>query len=119
MRGLRLRNRLLLGAAAVGALALPYGAFAQSAATLDEVVVQGTVPAPRPRPAPTRRPAPATPIAPAAPVVTTPVTPPALSVVATTPVTGIGFDRNKIPAMVQTLTAQDFYRTHSPSVLVP
>ncbi len=37
--------------------------------------------------------------------------------VATTPVTGIGFDRNKVPAMVQTLTAQDFYRTHSPSVL--
>ena len=36
---------------------------------------------------------------------------PALSVVATTPVTGIGFDRDKVPAMVQTLTAEDFYRT--------
>ena len=31
--------------------------------------------------------------------------------------TGIGFDRNKVPAMVQTLTAEDFYRAHSPSVL--
>ena len=42
---------------------------------------------------------------------------PALSVVSTTPITGIGFDRNKVPAMVQTVTASDFQRADSPSVL--
>jgi TonB-dependent Receptor Plug Domain. len=32
-------------------------------------------------------------------------------------VTGIGFDRNKVPAMAQTVTAEDFSRVHSPNVL--
>ena len=118
MRSLRLQNRLLLGAVAAGALMLSGAAIGQTAATLDEIVVQGATPRPPARPAPTRRPTrSATSTTPAAPATPAPVTTPALSVVATTPVTGIGFDRNKVPAMVQTLTAEDFYRTHSPSVL--
>ena len=42
---------------------------------------------------------------------------PAYQVIATTPVTGIGFDRNKVPAMAQTVTAEDFSRVYSPNVL--
>ena len=42
---------------------------------------------------------------------------PALAVVSTTPVTGLGFDRDKVPALVQTLTTEDFTRAGSPSVL--
>ena len=55
------------------------------------------------------------PVAPA----TTPVPSalPAFQVIATTPVTGIGFDRNKVPAMAQTVTAEDFSRAYSPNVL--
>src|SRR5262249_32435183 len=41
---------------------------------------------------------------------------PAFQAVATTPVTGLGVDRDKIPAMVQTLTAEDFSRVYSPNV---
>jgi hypothetical protein len=29
-------------------------------------------------------------------------------------VTGLGFDRDKVPAMVQTLPAEDFSRVYSP-----
>jgi iron complex outermembrane receptor protein len=36
--------------------------------------------------------------------------------VAPTPVTGLGFDRDKVPAMVQTLPAEDFSRVYSPNV---
>src|SRR5262249_56286227 len=32
------------------------------------------------------------------------------------PLQGAGIDRDKVPAMVQTLTADDFQRTYSPSV---
>src|SRR6476661_7195519 len=134
MRGVggrfRDRSRLAAGkrrlrqAAALGALILPGApmlsevAWGQAAATLPEV----TVVAPRPAPAPPRRPAPAArraavsrPVAPA----TTPVPSalPAFQVIATTPVTGIGFDRNKVPAMAQTVTAEDFSRVYSPNVL--
>ena len=42
---------------------------------------------------------------------------PAYQVIATTPVTGIGFDRSKVPAMAQTVTAEDFSRVYSPHVL--
>jgi iron complex outermembrane recepter protein len=42
---------------------------------------------------------------------------PAFQVIATTPVTGLGFDRDKVPALVQTLSAEDFTRAYSPSVL--
>src|SRR6266700_3076904 len=98
-------KRRLLQAAAVGALTLPSalmvpdGAWGQVAATLPEVTVTA------PRPAPVRRAAPA-----AAPQI------PAFQVVATTPVTGLGFDRDKVPAMVQTLPAEDFSRVFSPNV---
>lgn len=97
---------------------MPEAAWAQATATLPEV----TVTAPRPAPSPPRRPAtaprraaPAPPQSPApAPAVTAL---PAFQVVAPTPVTGIGIDRNKVPAMVQTLTAEDFSRVYSPSVV--
>ena len=84
-------------------------AVGQAAATLDEVVVQARrrpAAAGRPTSATARRAASARP--PPAPPPTRSALP-ALQVVATTPVTGIGFDRNKVPAMVQTLTAEDFY----------
>jgi iron complex outermembrane receptor protein len=96
---------------------LPNIAFGQSSATLDEIVVQGATP--RPRPAPARQTGSSTTPA-AAPQPSTPAPPrtsPALSVVSTTPVTGVGFDRNKVPAMVQTVTAPEFQRADSPSVL--
>jgi iron complex outermembrane recepter protein len=38
-------------------------------------------------------------------------------VVAPTPITGLGFDRSKVPAMVQTLPAADFSRDYSPNVV--
>jgi iron complex outermembrane receptor protein len=113
-----------LEAAALGALILPglamlpEAAWGQASATLPEV----TVVAPRPAPSPPRRQAPAArraavspPVAPA----TTPVPSalPAFQVIATTPVTGIGFDRNKVPAMAQTVTAEDFSRVYSPNIL--
>src|SRR5262249_5316222 len=34
-----------------------------------------------------------------------------------TPITGLGFDRSKVPAMVQTLPAEDFSRVYSPNVV--
>jgi hypothetical protein len=42
---------------------------------------------------------------------------PAFQVVAPTPITGLGFDRSKVPAMVQTLPAEDFSRVYSPNVV--
>src|SRR3981081_694720 len=112
------RRRRLLQAAARGALMVPEAAWGQTAATLPEV----TVVAPRPAPPPPRRQVPA----PRRAAVSRAVAPaplpapsvlPALQVIATTPVTGIGFDRSKVPAMVQTLTADDFSRVYSPSVV--
>jgi iron complex outermembrane receptor protein len=109
-------KRRLLGAAAFGALILPDTAWGQAAATLPEVTV--TAPRPTAAPARPRRAAPAptrpAPAAPAAPVATSEQR--AFQVVAPTPVTGIGFDRRKVPAMVQTLTAEDFSRVYSPNV---
>src|SRR4029453_9212275 len=78
----------------------------------------------RPAPKPPRRAAPAR----AAPAAARPATPPAapapapaalpaFQVVAPTPLTGIGFDRSKVPAMVQTLPAEDFSRVYSPNVV--
>jgi iron complex outermembrane receptor protein len=126
-RGSRLQaaKRQLLEAAAFGALVLPGVTmlpglvWGQVAATLPEV----TVTAPASSSAPVRRAraptesAPAPRPAPAAPTPTPVRALPAFQVVATTPVTGLGFDRNKVPAMVQTLTAEDFTRAYSPSVL--
>ena len=95
---------------------LPGAAWGQAAATLPEV----TVTAPRPAAAPVRRAAPAAsrPVRSAAPAAPAAVSgQPAFQVVAPTPVPGIGFDRNKVPAMVQTLTAEDFARVYSPNVV--
>jgi iron complex outermembrane receptor protein len=99
-------------------MTVPELAWGQAAATLPEV----TVVAPRPAPRPPQRQAPATRRAAASPPVAPATTPvpsalPAFQVIATTPVTGIGFDRNKVPAMAQTVTAEDFSRVHSPNVL--
>src|SRR5262249_57185843 len=41
---------------------------------------------------------------------------PEIVVVAPSPLQGAGIDRDKVPAMVQTLTSDDFQRTYSPSV---
>ncbi len=120
---LRGRKRSWRGAAVAGVLTWPAAAYGQAAATLDEVVVQAPAPVRPPsrpiRPAQEREPVPtparAVPTAPA-PAAPAPPPAPALSVVSTTPVTGIGFDRNKVPAMVQTVTAADFQRADSPSV---
>jgi iron complex outermembrane recepter protein len=120
----------LLRAAALGALASSGGltgmdaARGQVAATLPEVTVAAPRPAPVRRAAPAAKPAraarPARVAAPAPSPASEP-TPasqiPAFQVVATTPVTGLGFDRDKVPAMVQTLPAEDFSRVYSPNVV--
>src|SRR5262245_45513756 len=121
-------KRRLLGAVALGALPLPGGltspgpAWGQISETLPEV----TVSAPRPAHRPPRRPEPApaprraapspleTPEPAPAPAVTTPSP---FQFVAPTPITGLGIDRDKVPAMVQTLPAADFSRDYSPSVV--
>jgi hypothetical protein len=110
------RQRPLLQTLAIGALMLPEAAWGQVAETLPEVTVTA------PRPAPVRRPTQAATRARSAPStrVSAPAAPapqiPAFQVVATTPVTGLGFDRDKVPAMVQTLPAEDFSRVYSPNV---
>jgi hypothetical protein len=116
---LYVRERPLLPALAIGALMLPKAAWGQVAETLPEVTVTAPRPAPvqRPTQAATRaRSAPATRVSPP----TSPPPPaaqiPAFQVVATTPITGLGFDRDKVPAMVQTLPAEDFSRVYSPNV---
>ena len=120
MSSLRLRKRLLLGAAAMG-LDIARRTFSLSAVTLDRSRGPARRAAPTPQPSPP-------PQAPAAAcgnldhargshVYSCTQRRPAYQVIATTPVTGIGFDRNKVPAMVQTLTAEDFSRVYSPNVL--
>ena len=126
-------KRRLLAAVACGALPLPGlwassgPAWGQVSETLPEVTVTAPRPAPRPpkrtEPAP-RRPAPSRSQAPAparavsalapAPAVTTPSP---FQFVAPTPITGLGIERNKVPAMIQTLPAEDFSRTYSPNVV--
>jgi hypothetical protein len=110
---LSLWKRRLLGTVVVGAfplsggLTLPEPASGQASETLPEVTVTAPRPAPKPprRAAPARaapaaaRPAPKPPAAPAP----APAALPAFQVVAPTPLTGIGFDRSKVPAMVQTI----------------
>ncbi len=41
---------------------------------------------------------------------------PQIDVIATSPLTGTGIDRDKVPALVQTLSADDIQRTYSPSL---
>jgi hypothetical protein len=118
-------KRRLLVTVASGALALPaaltlpQAAWGQAAATLPEVTV--TAPQTAHKPPPRRRPATPSRAAPAAPVTPAPAPAasalPAFQVIATTPVPGIGFDRNKVPAMVQTVTSEDFSRVYSPNVV--
>src|SRR6516164_4599803 len=128
-------KRRLLGAVALSALPLPGWltspgpVWSQVSETLPEVTVTAPRPAPRPHrraaPAPRRaEPAPAPRRAEPAPPETAEPAPapavsalPAFQVVAPTPITGLGIDRNKVPAMVQTLPAEDFSRTYSPNVV--
>ena len=123
----------LLQAAAVSALASSGAltgvdaAWGQVSETLPEVTVTAPRPAPRPprrtepaprRPAPSRSEAPAPARAVSAPAPAPAVTTPSpFQFVAPTPITGLGIDRNKVPAMVQTLPAEDFSRTYSPNVV--
>jgi iron complex outermembrane recepter protein len=121
-----------LGAVAFGALPLlagltsPGSAWGQVSETLPEVTVTApkkTTPKPARRPAPAAaRPAATRPVA-SRPAPSPPAPAPALTTpspfqfVAPTPITGLGIDRNKVPAMVQTLPAEDFSRTYSPNVV--
>ena len=41
---------------------------------------------------------------------------PEIQVISTSPFSGGGIDRDKVPALVQTLTAEDFAQRHSPNV---
>src|SRR5262245_54186361 len=121
-------KRRLLGAVALGALPLPGGltspepAWAQISETLPEV----SVTAPRTVPRAPRRTEPTTRRTVRAPSETSEAAPastpvpsalPAYQAISTTPITGLGFDRNKVPAMVQTVTAEDFSRVYSPNVV--
>src|SRR5262245_50862949 len=114
-RSLSRWKRRLLGAVALGALLLagglasPEPTWAQVSETLPEVTVSAprtTHRAPR-RPEPTaRRAARATSSETSEPAPEPAPTPaasalPAFQVVAPTPITGLGFDRNKVPSMVQ------------------
>src|SRR5438132_10544346 len=111
------RRRALLQIFAMGALIVSEAAKGQVVETLPEVTVTA------PRPAPVRRAARVR--APAGPArsarISAPAAPapqiPAFQAVSTTPVTGLGFDRDKVPAMVQTLPADDFSRVYSPNVV--
>src|SRR5262245_16094308 len=97
VQGWRTRKEAWLGAVAAAVLMLPGAAFGQAAATLDEVVVQAPAASARPpsrptqsapqREAPERPARPASTPAPAAAPAPQPA--PALSVVSTTPITGI------------------------------
>src|SRR5262249_20032912 len=115
-------KRLLLAAVAFGAFSSE-SAWGQVSETLPEVTVTAPRPPRRAEPAP-RRPAPSRSRAPApARAVTAPAPAPAVTTpspfqfVAPTPITGPGIARRKLPAMVQTLPAEDFSRTYSPNVV--
>src|SRR5882757_1554390 len=41
---------------------------------------------------------------------------PEIQVISTSPLSGVGIDREKVPALVQTVTADDFARTYSPNL---
>ena len=104
------RRCLVLQAVAIGALMLLDVAWGQVMETLPEVTVSAPRRAPVRRAAPTARPAPSTPStrvsAPAPSRLSAPAPAPqipAFQAVATTPVTGLGVDRDKIPAMVLTI----------------
>src|SRR5262245_4786466 len=123
-------KRRLLGAVALSALPLPGWltspgpAWSHVSETLPEVTVTAPRPAHRPprraepatrraAPSPPERPEPAPAPAPAVSV----SAPSPFQFVAPTPITGLGIDRDKVPAMVQTLPAADFSRDYSPNVV--
>src|SRR5262249_8548504 len=109
-------KRRLLGAVALGALPLPGGltspgpTWGQVSETLPEVTVSAPRPAPGPPGGPEPAPAPRR-AAPSPPEPPEPAPAPAVTTrspfqfVAPTPITGLGIDRDKVPAMVQTLPA--------------
>src|SRR5499433_3248224 len=112
-------KRRLLRAAALGALASSGALTGVDAAwgQISETLPEVSVSAPRPKPRPPRRAEPAprrTASSEPAPAVTAPSP---FQFVAPTPITGLGIDRNKVPAMVQTLPAEDFSRVYSPNVV--
>src|SRR6516165_8702299 len=111
-----LRAAALSALASSGALTGVDAVWGQISETLPEV----TVSAPRPKPRPPRRAEPAARrAAPSAPKRPAPVpsmsAPSPFQFVAPTPITVLGIDRSKVPAMVQTLPAEDFSRTYSPN----
>src|SRR5262249_26428550 len=117
-------ERRLLQAPALGGLASARALIGVDAAwgQVSETLPEVTVSAPRPAHRPPRRPTPAPRrAAPSPPETSEPAPAPAVSalpafqVVAPTPITGLGFDRSKVPAMVQTLPAEDFSRVYSPN----
>src|SRR5262245_47934650 len=119
-------KRRLLRAAALGALASSGAltgvdaAWGQISETLPEVRVSAPRSAPRPprRPEPApRRAAPSAPERPEpAPAPVPPVTAPSpFQFVAPTPITGLGIDRSKVPAMGQTLPAETYPRPYAPT----
>src|SRR5262245_22506866 len=121
-------KRRLLRAAALGALASSGALIGMDAAwgQISETLPEVRVSAPRPAPRPPRRPEPAPRrAASSAPERPEPAPAPVPSVsapspfqfVAPTPITGLGIDRSKVPAMVQTLPAEDFSRVYSPNVV--
>src|SRR6516225_8191182 len=119
-------KRRLLRAAALGALASSGALIGVDAALgqISETLPEVRVSAPRSAPRPPRRPEPAPRrAAPSAPERPEPAPAPSVSApspfqfVAPTPITGLGIDRSKVPAMVQTLPAEDFSRTYSPNVV--
>src|SRR6516162_8420624 len=119
-------KRRLLRAAALGALASSGVLIGMDAALgqISETLPEVRVSAPRSAPRPPRRPEPAPRrAAPSAPERPEPAPAPSVSApspfqfVAPTPITGLGIDRSKVPAMVQTLPAEDFSRTYSPNVV--
>src|SRR5262249_59290556 len=111
------RRSLLSQTFAIGALMLPEVAWGQVTETLPEVTVSAPRQAPVRRAAPTARPARSTPSARVSAPTPSPQSAPApapqipaFQAVATTPVTGLGVHRDRIPAMEQTITNEGSVR---------
>src|SRR4051812_25036015 len=117
-------KRRLLEAVALGTLMVSDAALGVAWAQISETLPEVTVSAPRTTPRAPRRAEPTARRAARAPLETsepapapTPSALPAFQVIAPTPLTGLGFDRNKVPAMVQTVTSEEFSRVYSPNVV--
>ena len=117
-------KRRLLEAVALGTLMVSDAALGVAWAQISETLPEVTVSAPRTTPRAPRRAEPTARRAARAPLETSEPAPaptasalPAFQVIAPTPITGLGFDRNKVPAMVQTVTSEEFSRVYSPNVV--